>query len=114
MRDMNQLFGELSRSPYRRRSLDDREREYLEKKGLESTLDKAREYIEERLVPQHTATARPIPEKGHPVCVAMHATATENRSNLERWHDIEKGRDLRPEEVSYLVDVVKAWLNSHS
>jgi Domain of unknown function (DUF4186) len=44
--------------------------------------------------------------RGHPVFVAQHATATYGRGRLERNHRIARGHELSDEERRYVVDVI--------
>ena len=112
MRNINELFQELSQSKFRTRfKLNDRERQYLTTKGLDTVVHQAESFIKEKLAPAHPQNdGRQFPENGHPVCVALHAVGGSSRNNLARWHAIERGRSLDDLEVEYLVSVVKTWL----
>ena len=114
MRDLGEIFSALERSAFRRGfSLGIKEREYLEKKGMETVLAHAADFIDRRLAPASPANdGRQTPFKGHPVFVAQHATATSCRSCLEKWHEIPQGRELTPEERRHVVNAISMWLNS--
>ena len=112
MRDRDELFAALSRSPFRRRfRLRGKEALYLQQRGIETVLDHARQFITDRL-----AAAEPpndgwqTPMRNHPVFIAQHATATCCRGCLEKWHRIPKGRPLSPSEIDYVIDVIEQWL----
>ena len=53
---------------------------------------------------------RQTPYRGHVVFVAQHATATCCRTCLQKWHGIEKGRELSEDELAYAVEVVARWV----
>ena len=114
MRDMDELFAALQKSKFRSRfRLGSKEADYLKQKGLEKTLQHAREFIVSRLADAEPANdGRQTPMKNHPVFVAQHATATCCRKCLAKWHNIPKGRPLTEREISYIVEVIKHWLIS--
>jgi hypothetical protein len=112
MRDLDELFKALKRSPFRSRfRLRGREAAYLQEKGLETAVKHARDFIERRLAPAEPANdGRQTPMRNHPVFIAQHATATCCRGCLEKWHRIPKGRALSDREVQYVVAVIRRWL----
>ncbi len=84
---------------------------YLEEKGLATILEHARDFVEKRLAAAHPARdGKQTPWRGHPVFVAQHATATCCRGCLEKWHRIERGRELTAVEREYVVQILSAWL----
>ena len=112
MRDLPDLFAALATSDFRRRfRLGAVEERYLGEKGIEVINHHARNFIQERLAPAHPKNdGRQTPMRGHPVFVAQHATATCCRSCLKKWHGIEKGVDLSPGEIEYVVRVLTTWI----
>ena len=68
------------------------------------------------LLSKKIAAAEPVkdgrqtPYRGHVVFVAQHATATCCRTCLQKWHGIEKGRELSEDELAYAVEVVARWV----
>jgi hypothetical protein len=50
------------------------------------------------------------PKEGNIIFYAQHATASCCRKCIEYWHDIPQGRDLTPEEITYLVNLVMAYI----
>jgi len=112
MRDLDRIFAALSHSAFRRRfRLAQAERGYLETKGLATVAAHARELIGKRLAPAEPPNdGKQTPFRGHPVFVAQHATATCCRSCLAKWHGIEKGRALTPEEEQHVVAAIERWL----
>lgn len=107
-----QLSARLARSRFRLRfSLDEREAEYLCKRGRGTIRAHARDFVHSRLAPAAPVKdGRQTPWHGHPVFVAQHATATCCRKCMARWHGIPAGRALAADEIDYAVDVIMAWL----
>lgn len=112
MRDVADVLSRLRRSSFRSRfRLQHQEREYLATKGFDITRVHAADFIAQRLAPASpTNDGNQTPWRGHPVFVAQHATATCCRGCIQKWHGIERGRELSPAEQEYLVDVIGAWL----
>ena len=111
-RSPDDLFAALARSDFRSRfRLRGAELEYLRSRGLPEILEHAARFIDERLAPAAPANdGKQTPYGKHPVFVAQHATATCCRSCLAKWHGIEKGQPLTPEQVDYIVQVIRRWL----
>jgi hypothetical protein len=115
MREPDDLFAALAKSPFRRRfRLGPKERRYLEERGLDAVLSHAHDFITQRLAPAHPASdGKQTPMRGHPVFLAQHATATCCRGCLSKWHHIPQGRRLTDEEVRYITHtVIGRWLES--
>ena len=91
MRDLDEVFAALERSPFRRRQvLNDKDRRYLQQRGLETVLQHAADFVAQRLAPAQPANdGRQTPWRGHPVFTAQHATATCCRGCLAKWHATE-------------------------
>ncbi len=106
------LFSKLDRSQFRRKfKLDAKDARYLANKGLPVVLDHARDFVRERLAPAKPSNdGAQTPMRGHPVFVAQHATATCCRGCLAKWHGLPKDRELKPDEVSLIVEVLGEWL----
>ena len=116
MRDLDELFVQLGQSTFRaRQTLNDKDRRYLMTRGLDAILVHAAEFIEKRLAQSEPRNdGKQTPWRGHPVFVAQHATATCCRGCLEKWHRIERGRELTEAEKSYIVRVLGRWLESYT
>ena len=114
MRDLNDLFAALERSEFRSRfQLGPKERAYLAEKTLPVILSHGRQFIADRLAPASPRNdGRQTPMRGHPVFIAQHATATCCRGCLAKWHDIAKGKPLSDEQIEYVLDVIRRWLQS--
>lgn len=110
---IERTLDRLATSAFRRRfKLGPKERAYLARTGRDTVLLHARRFIAERLAP-----ARPVndgkqtPFRGHPVFVAQHATATCCRGCLQKWHAMAEGEPLTPDQQSYVIAVIAAWLD---
>jgi hypothetical protein len=116
MRDIDDLFIALSRSPFRSRfRLGPKDRAYLDSKGLDAVLAHGRDFIAERLAPaQPKNDGKQTPMRGHPVFVAQHATATCCRGCLEKWHTIPQGRQLTAAEQAHVLAAIESWLRAQA
>ncbi|MFL5481750.1 MAG: DUF4186 domain-containing protein [Gemmatimonadaceae bacterium] len=116
MRDVDELFSALTRSSFRQGfRLGAKEKAYLEDKGLPTVLGHAHNFIEQRLAPAEPKNdGKQTPWKGHPVFVAQHATATCCRGCLAKWHRIDKGHALTPDEQAHTVEVIERWLREQT
>lgn len=112
MRNVDELFIALARSKFRSRfRLSDKDRAYFDAKGIDTILDHAAKFIDERLAPANPANdGKQTPMRNHPVFVAQHATATCCRGCLEKWHRIPRGQELTDEQREYVVRVIGEWL----
>jgi hypothetical protein len=110
--DLDDLFDRLARSAFRRRfRLHAAEKDYLERRGLDTVMSHGEKFIEERLAPAHLPNdGKQTPMRNHPIFVAHHATATCCRGCLEKWHSIPKGHALTTEEMAYILSVLRRWL----
>jgi hypothetical protein len=116
MRNLDDVFIGLSRSPFRQRfKLDAGDQRYLAEKGLDLILIHARELVDRRLAPARPRNdGRQTPFRGYPIFVAQHATATCCRGCLAKWHGIASGRPLVVEERERVVEALSRWLRAQS
>jgi hypothetical protein len=115
MRAIEELFTALAQSTFRSRfRLSQKDTHYLQQKGLAVILDHARHFITTRLADANPANdGHQTPMRNHPVFVAQHATGTCCRKCLEKWHHINRGRALTPDEVDYIIMVIEHWLRRY-
>ncbi len=114
MRELDELFAALNKSAFRRSfQLRGKDQAYLQDKGLPLVMLHAVDFIHKRLAPASIPNdGKQTPFRGHPVFVAQHATACCCRGCLAKWHRIEPGRELEPEEMAYVLEVLQRWLQS--
>jgi exodeoxyribonuclease V alpha subunit len=115
--DLNPLFERLAKSKFRSSFyLNAKDKEYIHDKGWQKIEQGAREIIAKRLAPAY------IPNDGKqtlmrhrifPPFIAQHATGCCCRNCLQKWHGIEKGRQLTSKEQDYIVQVIMEWLHRH-
>jgi len=65
------------------------------------------QFVNSRVAAEYpTNDGKHTPMRGHPLFIAQHATAACCRRCLQKWHGIEKGRALNPEEIEYVVALI--------
>ena len=116
MRDLDELFDALARSPFRRRfALGSKERDYFAAKGRDVVLEHAATFVAQRLAPAAPANdGKQTPFRGHPVFIAQHATATCCRGCLAKWHGIASFRELTSSEQAHVVATIARWLDTQA
>ena len=109
---MSDIFLALSKSKFRSSfKLKIKDLEYIFSKGLETIKSHAYDFINQRLRPEVILNdGKQTPMKGHPVFIAQHATATCCRGCLCKWHKIKQNKQLREEEVEYVVNIIMKWI----
>ncbi len=103
---------DLSKSKFRNSfHLKEKERLYIQEKGLETVNRHAYDFIQKRLAPKVILNdGKQTPMRGHPVFIAQHATATCCRNCLYKWHHIEKNKELSSAEIDYIVEIIMQWI----
>ena len=111
-RQMEAIFARLSRSVFRSRfCLTEKDKQYVNEKGLETICRHAKDFVSKRLAPADIPNdGKQTPMRGHPVFVAQHATATCCRGCLYKWHHIPAGVPLSAVQQDYVVDVLMTWI----
>lgn len=109
---IRQLFERLNRSKFRSRfHLSEKDRAYVQQKGMDQIRSHAWDFVEKRLAPAVIPNdGKQTPMKGHPVFLAQHATATCCRNCIRKWHKISPGRELTFRQKEYLVHVIMRWI----
>ena len=110
--DLTSLFQRLSQSAFRSRfHLTAKERAYIEEKGMATIRRHAEDFVSKRLAPAAIPNdGKQTPMRGHPVFRAQHATGCCCRGCLSKWHHIQPGHQLSPEEQRYVVAVLMTWI----
>lgn len=110
--DLTSLFQRLSQSAFRSRfHLKAKERAYIEEKGMATIRRHAEDFVSKRLAPAAIPNdGKQTPMRGHPVFLAQHATGCCCRGCLSKWHHIQPGHQLSPEEQRYVVAVLMTWI----
>ena len=108
----DKLFEALAKSTFRSRfKLKEKDKEYIQTKGLDTIKSHAIDFIAKRVAPAEILNdGKQTPMRGHPVFIAQHATATCCRGCIEKWHKFKKGVELTEEQQNYLVEVIMEWI----
>ena len=106
------LFERIARSEFRSRfHLTEEDKAFVQQKGMDTIKSHAKDFVNKRLSPANPKNdGKQTPMKGHPVFIAQHATGTCCRGCLYKWHSIEQGRPLTPEEQERVVGVLMEWI----
>lgn len=109
--DIDKLLFNLSKSTFRTSfKLKEKDKLYIEKKGMETIKNHAYDFISDRLKYLKENDGKQTPTKNHPVFIAQHATATCCRSCLEKWYKIKKDKILDDKEIELIVKVIMKWI----
>ena len=110
--DVTDLFERLAKSDFRSKfHLSNKDKEYIEEKGLATIRKHAEDFVAKRLAPVYIPNdGKQTPMRGHPVFLAQHATGCCCRGCFAKWHHIPAGRQLTNEEQQYAVAVLMAWI----
>ena len=110
--DLTDLFERLAKSDFRSKfHLSNKDKEYIEEKGLATIRKHAEDFDAKRLAPVYIPNdGKQTPMRGHPVFLAQHATGCCCRGCFAKWHHIPAGRQLTNEEQQYAVAVLMAWI----
>jgi Domain of unknown function (DUF4186) len=101
------LRFEWVRHKYFHQSLTERERTYALRKGQVGMRIAAKKRISSSVARKHPyRDGAQTPWTGHILYYAQHATATCCRTCIAEWHGIPAGRELTPDEITYLTDLV--------
>ena len=106
------ILERLYKSTFRGRfKLRDKEKQYIEQKGLDKIKSHAEDFIRDRVSPSIIPNdGKQTPMKGHPVFIAQHATATCCRGCINKWHKIPKDVELTQEQQDYIVGLIMEWI----
>lgn len=114
---INKLLESLAKTKFRGSfHLNSNMKLYVKEKGLEKIEKDALFFVNNRLKdknPKNDGKQTPM-KQVHPVFIAQHATGTCCRSCLERIHHIEKGKELKEQEVNYVVKVIMSWIEKEA
>ena len=107
----NHLFEKLGNSKFSSFHLKQTDIDYINKKGLDTIQQHAKDFIAKREAPAVIPNdGKQTPTKGHSVFIAQHATATCCRECIRKWHKMRPGCELSKVQQDYLVDVIMTWI----
>jgi len=108
-----QTLESLKKSKFRSKfKLTEKDRQYIQDKGIDTIRQHSIDFISERIAPQYPKNdGKQTPMKGHPVFVAQHATATCCRGCIQKWYGIKKGKELSDHQIQFLVELIMRWIH---
>ena len=106
------LLEKLRQSPFRSRfKLKEKDFDYIQKKGMNTILQHAKDFIAQRIAPAGLPNdGKQTPMHGHPVFIAQHATACCCRKCIQKWHGFSPNGALSPQQQTYLVHLIMTWI----
>ena len=107
-----EAFARLAKSKFRSRfKLDDTDRAYIARVGLETIRRHAEDFVRTKLAPaEPEKDGRQTPMRGHPVFKAMHGSAMCCRGCMEKWWKVKRGAPLSDVQKAKAVDFLMAWV----
>lgn len=109
---VDEALGKLSESKFRSGfHLSEKEKFYVNEKGIEAVRLHAEDFIRKRLAPAEIPNdGRQTPMKGHPVFKAQHACACCCRGCLEKWYKVPQKKQLTEVQQKKIVNLLMAWI----
>ena len=109
---IDQSLNSLKKSSFRSKfKLTDKDKQYIQNKGIDTVRRHAVDFIKTRIAPQYPKNdGKQTPMKNHPVFLAQHATATCCRGCIQKWHRINKGKALTNQEIQFFVELIIGWI----
>lgn len=112
MQTIDQALEKLKKSPFRAKFyLDQKDLEYIEKKGMDVIRTHAEDFVAKRLAPADIPNdGRQTPMRGHLVFKAQHACACCCRGCLQKWYRVKPGIQLTEDQQRRLVNLLMEWI----
>lgn len=112
MQTIDMALEKLSRSKFRSSfHLNEKDKEYVRSKGMETIHSHAADFIRTRLAPAVIPNdGKQTPTKGHPVFKAQHACACCCRGCLNKWYKVPKDKELSKNQQEKIVNLLMAWI----
>jgi hypothetical protein len=110
---ISQILESLRKSTFRSKfKLTEKERQYIQDKGIDTIRQHAIDFISVRIAPQYPKNdGKQTPMRGHPVFIAQHATATCCRGCIQKWYGIKKEKELSDHQIRFLVELIMRWIH---
>jgi len=109
---IEEALKKLERSAFRMKfHLTEKDRNYINEKGMDVIRSHANDFIAKRLAPAEIPNdGKQTPMRGHPVFTAQHACACCCRGCLGKWYGIPEGKQLELHEQEEIVNLLMAWI----
>ncbi len=114
MATIEQTLTRLQKSTFRAKfHLSDKDRKYIEEKGIDTIRGHAGDFISKRLAPAYISNdGKQTSMRGHPVFVAQHACACCCRGCLNKWYRVPVGVELTENQQERIVNLLMAWIEN--
>ena len=112
MQTIDEELNKLKKSKFRSKfHLSDKDKKYIDDKGLEVIRRHAEDFIAQRLAPDNIPNdGKQTPMRGHPVFIAQHACACCCRGCLFKWYRVNPNKQLSPTEQEKIVNLIMTWI----
>lgn len=112
MQTIDEALNKLKKSKFRSKfHLSDKDKKYIDDKGLEVIRRHAEDFIVQRLAPDNIPNdGKQTPMRGHPVFIAQHACACCCRGCLFKWYRVNPNKQLSPTEQEKIVNLIMTWI----
>lgn len=112
LQTIDDALKKLSKSKFRSSfHLNEKDKEYVRTKGIETIRSHAEDFIRTRLAPAYIPNdGKQTPMKGHPVFKAQHACACCCRGCLNKWYKVPKDKELTKSQQEKIVNLLMAWI----
>ena len=112
MQTIDEALNKLKKSKFRSKfHLSDKDKKYIDDKGLEVIRLHAEDFIAQRLAPDNIPNdGKQTPMRGHPVFIAQHACACCCRGCLSKWYRVNPNKQLSPTEQEKIVNLIMTWI----
>lgn len=109
---VEEALGKLSESKFRSGfHLSEKDKSYVNEKGIETVRVHAEDFIRKRLAPAVIPNdGRQTPMNGHPVFKAQHGCACCCRGCLEKWYKVPQKTQLTEIQQKKIVNLLMAWI----
>ena len=104
----------LSKSKFRSSfKLNKKMKQYVKDTGIDKIRQHAYNIVNDRLKVLKPNDGKQTPMKQvHPVFIAQHACACCCRSCLEKWHHIDKNKELSDKDIEFIVYLLISWIEN--
>lgn len=109
---IDEALNKLEKSNFRSKfHLSKSDIDYIDKKGLDTIREHAKDFIEKRLAPAYISNdGEQTPMHGHPVFIAQHACACCCRGCLNKWYNVKKDVALTEIQQEKIVNLLMTWI----
>ena len=109
---IDEALNRLQKSNFRSKfHLSKSDIDYIDKKGLDTVREHAKDFISKRLAPAYIPNdGEQTPMRGHPVFKAQHACACCCRGCLNKWYKVKKDVELTMVQQEKIVNLLMTWI----